>query len=185
MGLPARDPVPLLLVIFFPSDASHGRRRGTWPTGACAVTDDAAGETTPCAAAVRDTSADTSDAAYDRAGIPPKRAVREGVFGRPARRRHCASNSLVGVTGGPALRAGNGRRYRRAGTSSRIVSRKWPRTSRRGPGTCGPGAPRAGVLKESTSRGPTTCGPPGTLGCLGRALADKQRDGHDCVGITA
>ena len=136
--------------VFFLLGRLSGRRRGTWPTGACAVTDDAAGETTPCAAAARDISADISAAAYDRARIPPKRAVREGVFGRPARRRHCASNSLVGVTGGPALRAGNGRRYRRAGTSGRIVSRKWPRTSRRGPGTYGPGAPRADVLGDST-----------------------------------
>ena len=145
MGLPARDPVPLLLVIFFPSDASHGRRRGTWPTGDCVAADDDAGDLHGTAAAV-----DDSAAANDPTRIPPKRAVREGVFGRPARRRHCASNSLVGVTGGPALRAGNGRRYRRAGTSGRIVSRKWPRTSRRGPGTYGPGAPRADVLGDST-----------------------------------
>ena len=94
---------------FFLLGRLSGRRRGTWPTGACAVTDDAAGETTPCAAAVRNISADTSDAAYDRARIPPKRAVREGVFGHSAGGRDCASNSLVGVTGGPALRAGRAR----------------------------------------------------------------------------
>ena len=102
MGLPARDPVPLLLVIFFPSDASHGRRRGTWPTGDCVAADDDAGDLHGTAAAV-----DDSAAANDLTRIPPKRAVREGVFGRPARRRHRASNSLVGVTGGPALRAGS------------------------------------------------------------------------------
>ncbi len=96
MGLPARDPVPLLLVIFFPSDASHWRRRGTWPIGDCVAADDDAGDLHGTAAAV-----DDSAAANDLTRIPPKRAVREGVFGRPARRRHCASNSLVGVTGGP------------------------------------------------------------------------------------
>ena len=122
MGYPTWVPVPLLPKFFFLLGRLSGRRRGTWPTGACAVTDDAAGETTPCAAAVRDTSADTSDAAYDRARIPPERTVREGVFGHSAGGRDCASNSLVGVTGGPALRAGTGRRYQWTGTSGRIAS---------------------------------------------------------------
>jgi len=131
MGYPMCVPVPLLPKFFFLLGRLSGRRRGTWPTGACAVTDDAAGEITPCAAAVRDISADTSDAAYDRAGIPPKRAVREGVLGHSAGGRDCASNSLVGVTGGPALRAGTGRRYWLTGTSGRIALElrdDWSRT---------------------------------------------------------
>ena len=101
MGLPARDPVPLLLVIFFPSDASHGRRRGTWPTGDCVAADDDAGDLRGTAAAV-----DDSAAANDLTRIPPKRAVREGVFSSLHESRILYVQLI-------------GRRYRRAGTSGR------------------------------------------------------------------
>ena len=80
-------------------------------------------------------------------------------------RGHCASSSLVGATGGPALRAG-----------TRIASGKWPLPSVRGPETYGPGAATDRRPRDST-------GAAGRHG--GRALADKPSDGHDTVSVTA
>ena len=55
-------------------------------------------------------------------GFRPSEPYEKGVFGHSAGGRDCASNSLVGVTGGPALRAGTGRRYQWTGTSGQIAS---------------------------------------------------------------
>ena len=78
------------------------------------------------------------------------------------------SSSLVGATCGPAHPS-------RAGT--RITSGKWPLPSGRGPETYGSGVPLTGVLGIRRE--------PRADDMRAGAQADKLRDGHDTVCVTA